>query len=427
MSDGAERAADVRFVYADRLAAYELSPSHPYKPVRLDLVRTLLEDCEALRDGDLMEVEPLDAEELQIVHYGASVGGVARASRDGASPETFKHGLGTGDNPIFDGMHDVYLDICAATATAVDAVVSGEVRRAASFAGGLHHAHRAKASGFCVYNDLAVAIARAVRDHGIRVAYLDIDVHHGDGVQWLFYDDPRVMTISLHESGRYLFPGTGHAYEIGEDGGQGTAVNMPLEPYTGDASWQEAFEAVVPAALRAFQPDLLVLQAGADAHFHDPLADLALTLEGMRRTYARVVELAEDVAGGRLVATGGGGYDPYRTVPRAWAALWAVLAGRELPEAVPRSWRDRWSGASNVELPRMMLDEDEPGHTAREDLIGSQNRAVATRLLEQLEPMWSSWDPDAASSVAGGRVAGGRATGSRARHDGSGDRGSDDS
>jgi acetoin utilization protein AcuC len=243
-----------------------------------------------------------------------------------------------------------------------------------------------------VYNDLAVAIAGAVRDFDLRVAYLDIDVHHGDGVQWLFYDDPRVMTISLHESGRYLFPGTGHTYETGEGDGVGTAVNVPLEPRTGDESYLESFDTVVPAALRAFAPDLIVLQAGADMHFHDPLADLSVTLAGMHDSYRRVVELADELTGGKLVATGGGGYDPYRTVPRAWAGLWAAMTDRELPDRVPTGWHERWSGESNVELPRSMLDEDAPNATNQKDSIRSQNQAVARRLLGQLEPIWNEWE-----------------------------------
>lgn len=386
-------AGPVRFVYAERLATYELSPSHPYKPVRLDLVRTLLDACGLLEDGETMDVQPLDPAELEVVHAREYLRAVKRASDKGPSTDAYAFGLGTGDNPIFSGMHEIGLDICASTATAVDAVLDGAALRTTSLAGGLHHAHHAKASGFCVYNDLAVAIARAVRDRDVRIAYLDIDVHHGDGVQWLFYDDPRVMTISLHESGRYLFPGTGHTYEIGEGEGKGTSVNVPLEPYTGDESFLEAFDTVVPAALRAFAPDLIVLQAGADMHFHDPLADLAVTIEGMHAAYRRVADLADELTDGRLVATGGGGYDPYRTVPRAWAGLWSALTGRPLPDEVPASWRSRWSGEANVELPRTMLDADEPETQGRRDLIRSQNRAVAGRLLDQLRPIWNEGIP----------------------------------
>ena len=227
-------------------------------------------------------------------------------------------------------MHEAISRVCAATFTAVDLVASGKAKRALNLAGGLHHAHANKASGFCVYNDLAMAIEHAVKKYKLRVAYVDIDAHHGDGVQWLFYDRADVMTISLHESGRYLFPGTGHTYETGKDTGRGYSVNVPLEPFSEDESYLEAFEAVVPTALRYFQPDLIVLQAGADMHRFDPLADLALSIQGMQKSYLRMSELAEELCEGRLVATGGGGYDPYRTVPRAWAALWAAVSRQEI-------------------------------------------------------------------------------------------------
>ena len=397
-----EASPDARFFYDPSLATYELSPSHPFKPVRLDLIRTLLEDASLLDDAEIADVPTPDPAILERVHEPAYVRAVRTASRDGPSPDAYTYGLGTGDNPIFAGMHEAVLGVCAATDAAVEAVASGTTTRAVNFAGGLHHAHRAKASGFCVYNDLAVAIAGAVQRHGMRVAYLDVDVHHGDGVQWLFYDDPRVMTISLHESGRYLFPGTGHTYEIGDDAAQGTAVNVPLEPGTGDESYLESLDAVVPAALEAFQPDLIVLQAGADMHFHDPLADLVVTLAGMHESYRRIVDLADRFTDGRIVATGGGGYDPYRTVPRAWAGLWAALTGRELPDAVPARWRERWTAEANVELPRAMLDDDAPARTGRLDLIRSQNRAVANRLLEQLRPIWRGWHDDEDAKHEGG-------------------------
>lgn len=383
----------VRFFYDAALATYELSPSHPFKPVRLDLIRTLLELTGLLHEGEIADVPAAAKGLLERAHDPAYVRAVKTASRDGPSPDSYTFGLGTGDNPIFSGMHDVVLGICAATDAAVDSVARGDAQRAASFAGGLHHAHAAKASGFCIYNDLAVAIMGAVEGHGLRVAYLDLDVHHGDGVQWLFYDDPRVMTISLHESGRYLFPGTGHTYEIGDGEAKGTAVNVPLEPGTGDESYLESFDAVVPAALAAFRPDLIVLQAGADMHFHDPLADLTVTLAGMHESYRRVVALAERWTGGRMVATGGGGYDPYRTVPRAWAGLWAALTERELPDQIPSAWRDRWSEEADVDLPTTMLDQDEPATSGRTDMIRSQNRAVAKRLLGQLRPIWDTWQP----------------------------------
>ncbi len=401
MSAGA-RSADgapgerLRFVYDASLASYSLSDEHPFKPVRLELVRTLLSDLGALRPAHLAAVEPLADDALLGVHERRFVEAVRAASRGDAPPDAYSFGLGTGDNPIFPGMHEAVLAVCAATVTALELVATGAARRAVSFAGGLHHAQRARASGFCVYNDLALAIRRAVDRHGLRVAYVDLDAHHGDGVQWLFYDEPRVMTISLHESGRYLFPGTGHTYETGRGPGRGCAVNVPLEPFTEDASFLEVFDLVVPRALRRFRPDLIVLQAGADMHRNDPLADLALSLTGMAAAYGRVAELSEELTGGRLVATGGGGYDPFRTVPRAWAALWAALDGSALPEDVPVAWRERWRGRSPVELPLHTTDAAERWDAMpRREQIASHNRATAERLIDVLEDIWSASREDA--------------------------------
>ena len=280
--------------------------------------------------------------------------------------------------------------VCSATVTATDLVASGKAKRAVNLSGGLHHAHAAQASGFCLYNDLALGIGHAVEKHGMRVAYVDIDAHHGDGVQGLFYDRGEVLTVSMHESGRYLFPGTGHTYEVGKGEGRGLSVNVPLEPYTEDASYLEAFEAVVPVALRTFGPDLIVLQAGADMHYFDPLADLKLSVSGMAQSYRRMVELADELCEGRLVATGGGGYDPYRTVPRAWALLWAALTRQTLPDAVPEAWLNEWRGQSPVELPGTVQDDMETWNpTPRRDEIASHNRAVARRMLTTAEPIWA--------------------------------------
>lgn len=242
----------VRFVYAADLAAFELGPSHPFKPVRLELTRSLLADAGLLHPDEVVAPAPLSEKALLSVHSATYVAAVKAASSTKDVDDLYAFGLGTGDNPVFEGMHEAVLGICAATMTAFELVCSGEATRAVNFAGGLHHALHAKASGFCVYNDIAIGIHRAVDDHGMRVAYVDLDAHHGDGVQEAFYDTPEVMTISLHESGRYLFPGTGHTYETGRGAGRGLAVNMPLEPFTEDESFLEAFERVVPRAIEVF-------------------------------------------------------------------------------------------------------------------------------------------------------------------------------
>ncbi len=393
----------LRFVFDPELASFQLAPEHPFKPVRYELARTLLLAAGALDPDEVVPPRAVTDEDLMTVHderYVALVRAASSPARRPPDPELQRHGLATADDPVFPRMHELVKGVVAATVTAVDLVATGEAARAANLSGGLHHALRDRASGFCVYNDLAVALRRAVDRHGLRVAYVDVDAHHGDGVQWLFYDEPRVLTVSLHESGRYLFPGTGFTYETGNGSGRGSAVNVPLEPFTDDDSFLECLEAVVPRALRRFAPDLIVVQAGADMHHRDPLADLSLTLRGMRGAYERLVELAEELTGGRLVLTGGGGYDAYRTVPRAWALAWSALAGRPLPDEVPASWRAEWEARLGVELPATFADE-EPEPAPRAAAIASRNRSVAERLVTQLEEIWSE-----APAAAGARPAG---------------------
>lgn len=383
----AEREA--AFVYAPELASWRLAPGHPFEPRRLDALRDLATSWGILDEADLLAPEPIRDGELARVHDEAYLRMVRRVSRGERPPEAYLFGLGTADTPVSDGVHEAVAGVCAATATAMEAVLDGRARRAASFSGGLHHAMPDHASGFCIYDDLAVAILRAT-DRGLRVAYLDLDAHHGDGVQRTFYERADVMTISLHESGRYLFPGTGHSYELGTGEGRGTSVNLPLEPFSEDDSYLEAFDLVVPRALRAFRPDVIVLQAGSDAHLSDPLAHLALTLTGMRDAYRRVVALADELTGGRLVVTGGGGYDAYGVAPRAWAQAWAALSGRPAPDRTPDGWRDRWREAAGQELPESAVDTpDDYPPQPRRPLVRGHNLAMARRLLTVLEPIWN--------------------------------------
>jgi len=389
---------DHAFVYAPDLAAFDLAHDHPFKPIRLELTRTLLESAGLLTPDQVVAPEPLSDKDLLSVHDARFVEAVKAASRGEEVPGAQAYGLGTSDNPIFSGMHEAVLGVTAATVTAVDLVASDQRSRAANFSGGLHHALAARASGFCLYNDLAVAIRRAVERYGVRVAYVDLDAHHGDGVQWIFYEDPNVLTVSLHESGRYLFPGTGHTYETGKGAGRGTAVNVPLEPYTEDDSFLEVFDLVVPAALRHFRPDLIVLQAGADMHVRDPLADMSLTLTSMAESYRRMVALADEVSGGRLVITGGGGYDPYRTVPRAWSHAWAALIGAELPGPLPEAWLETWrarlgSLANNLPTEAGELPEEFPP-LPRRAAISRRNRVVANRTIETLQELWRKQEPN---------------------------------
>ncbi|MDZ7708173.1 MAG: acetoin utilization protein AcuC [Trueperaceae bacterium] len=391
MSDDAAAAEpnlDAAFVYAPHLASWTLSADHPFKPVRLALVKDLLETAGLLHPHEIVAPARLRAGELSRVHDAEYLEMVARVSRGERPEEAFRFGLGTADTPVVDGLHESVQAVCAATVTAMQLVIDGRTKRAATFSGGLHHAMPDRASGFCVYDDLALAILRAT-DHGLRVAYLDLDAHHGDGVQHVFYDRADVLTISVHESGRYLFPGTGHSYELGTGAGRGLSVNLPLEPFTEDDSYLEAFDEVVPRALRAFAPDLLLVQAGADPHRDDPLADLSLTLSGMRDVYRRVAALADELTGGRWIVTGGGGYETFSVAPRAWAQAWSAMTGRDVPDRLPDAWRERWRDAAGGPLPGRALDgpDDYPPQPRRLQVQG-HNTAVAKRLSAVLEPIW---------------------------------------
>jgi acetoin utilization protein AcuC len=332
-------------VFDKTLTDYDFGPAHPMSPLRVDLTMRLAEELGVTgpNGAGLPRVNaPVAPDDLiATVHTPSYMEAVQRASED---PYRFDpdHGLGSEDNPTFAGMHQASAHVVGATVEAARQVWNGAVLHAVNIAGGLHHALPDKASGFCVYNDVAVGI-RWLLEHGAsKVAYVDVDVHHGDGVERIFYDDPRVLTVSLHETGQMLFPGTGFPNDTGGPGAEGSAVNVALPPGTADAGWLRAFHAVVPPLVREFAPDVLVTQLGCDSHIEDPLAHLMLTVDGQRATYLALHDLAHEVCGGRWVATGGGGYAIVDVVPRAWTHLLAVVNGAPLDPATPTAegWRD---------------------------------------------------------------------------------------
>ncbi len=350
--------AQAAVLWDEALLAYDLG-EHPLNPVRLELTMALARDLGVLdRAGVQVRTAPPAPDELLTrVHREDYLQAVRSAPLD---PFFSGWGLGTTDNPVFDGMHEASARVVGATVAAAEAVWTGAARRAVNVAGGLHHAMPARASGFCVYNDVAVAIARLLDLGARRVAYIDVDVHHGDGVQAIFWDDPRVLTISLHESPLTLFPGTGFPDETGGRGAEGTAVNVALPAGTGDDGWHRAFHAVVPSVLRAFEPEILVTQCGADGHRLDPLADLRLSVDGQRATYLALRALADEFCGGRWVATGGGGYALVEAVPRAWTHLLATVTGDPLDPATltPPTWRSLAARRRpGVDIPLRMTDD----------------------------------------------------------------------
>ncbi|MEJ7744054.1 MAG: acetoin utilization protein AcuC [Nocardioidaceae bacterium] len=329
-------------VFDEDLTRYDFGAGHPLAPVRIDLTMRLARCLGVLDlpDLELVRAPIASDEQIRLVHTDAYVRAV-RAASDEPHGQYLALGLGTDDNPIFAGMHDASAAVVGATLEAARRVWSGEKMHAANISGGLHHAMADLASGFCIYNDPAIAIAWLLDQGAERVAYVDIDVHHGDGVQAAFYDDPRVLTISLHEDPGSLFPGTGRVSESGGPDADGCAVNVALPPGTGDEGWLRAFHAVVPALLRSFRPDVLVSQHGCDSHLDDPLAHLMLSVDGQRAAHLALHDLAHEVCGGKWVVTGGGGYAIYHVVPRTWTHLLAVVGGGPLdPQtAVPEEWR----------------------------------------------------------------------------------------
>ena len=371
--------ADLIVVRADRNDAYDLGPGHPLLPAARELSIELAEAAGILDGPRVRQVvaEPADDAAVIRVHAPAYVAAVKRYAANpimAATPEAAIWGLGPGgDTPAFAGMHAAAAAVCGASIEAARAVWEGDAKRSFAPQGGLHHAFANRAAGFCIYNDPAVAIAWLL-DHGAeRVAYVDIDVHHGDGVQWIFYEDPRVLTCSVHESGQTLFPGTGGLGERGVGPGAGLSVNIPLPAFAGTVPYLRAIEEVIVPAVTAFHPDVLVTQNGVDPHHQDPLAHLNVEMAAFPRLWEILAGLADTAAGGRWVALGGGGYNP-DVLPRAYAMLAAEMAGAAVPEHLPTGWLTKAEAFFGRPLTDRFLG-DEPIETAVDTRTAADQRA----------------------------------------------------
>ena len=387
-------------VFGPRSTDYDFGPGHPLTPRRFGPGIDLLRSVGA--EPGLMP-EPATDADLRLSHVQEYIEVVRRFSFD-----PYGHaeaGIGQSDNPPFAGMHEAAAAVAGGSMRAMEAILRGDIEHAFHPGGGLHHAMRGMASGFCIYNDPALAIARARRD-GLRVLYIDLDVHHGDGVQALFWDDPGVLTFSIHESGRYLFPGTGDVDEVGEGVAAGTVINVPLPPFTGEDAWYRIVEAYLPVLAAAFGPDLIVSQHGADSHAWDPLAHLNVTTTAHGKAARLVDALAHGYGQGRWLATGGGGYDVYRVVTRTWALTWLAGVHRDPPASTPEAWRRRWAEEAarygQAPLPERFDDEPNAGlpfdgaqeaSEQRALMLASIHRGVVIpRLLEAaIEAGW--WSP----------------------------------
>ncbi|KOS64726.1 acetoin utilization protein AcuC [Lysinibacillus agricola] len=338
------------FVYSPEQLGYKFSDTHPFNHKRLTLTMDLLKNIEALDDLDIVPARVATEEELLLAHDPKYIDIVKRAGHGELSEaQCESYGIGTEDTPIFENMHEASAQLVGGTLTAVDYVMEGKVEHALNLGGGLHHGFRGRASGFCIYNDSTVAIRYLQEKYNARVLYVDTDAHHGDGVQWSFYEDPDVCTLSIHETGRYLFPGTGNITERGNGQGYGTSFNFPIDAFTEDESFLEIYEKSMREVFEFFKPDVVLTQNGADAHYFDPLTHLYGTMNIYREIPKLAHKLAHEYCGGKWIAVGGGGYDIWRVVPRAWSMLWLEMTDQQLPTGpLPQAWLDRWQPEAPV-------------------------------------------------------------------------------
>jgi acetoin utilization protein AcuC len=369
-------------VFGPRSLDYDFGSAHPLTPRRFGPGIDLLQAVGAVPG---IAPEPASDDELRLAHTAAYIEVVRRFSEFDHGWMEPEAGIGVGgDDPPFHGMHDAAAAVAGGSLRAIEAILSGDVEHAFHPGGGLHHAMPGRASGFCIYDDPALAIARA-RLEGRRVLYVDVDVHHGDGVEVIHAADPGVLTLSIHESGRYLFPGSGFVDDVGEGSAAGTIVDVPLEPDTGEAAWLAAVRTLVPEIAATFGPDLVVSQHGADSHAWDPLAHLRNTTTAMGAAARLVDRVAHRFAGGQWLSTGGGGYGVYDVVPRSWSLVWLAAAHRDMPDRLPVAWRERWAGEAarygTRTLPTTFQDPPNAGDPPSRSTAAADRQSAATAAL----------------------------------------------
>lgn len=373
------------FVYSDEYISYCFNEDHPFNQKRVMLARDLLEKANALSSKDILLPRKATEEEIYLIHHPEYVNAVKKAGQGLlAEEEGYYYGIGTDDTPFFPNMHEASSLLVGGSLTAVDAVMEGRAAHALNLGGGLHHGFSKKASGFCIYNDGAIAIKYLREKYDLRVLYVDTDAHHGDGVQDAFYDDPNVCTLSIHETGRYLFPGTGNVAERGSKSGYGFSFNFPIDAFTEDDSFLEIYKQAMEEITSYFKPDIIVTQNGVDAHCFDPLTHLSSTM----RIYERIPQLAHELAHqycqGRWVALGGGGYDIWRVVPRGWAQVWNVMkTGLPASGKLPEAWLTAWQKESPVALPEFWEDRpDVYKPIPRKPEINEKNKIMMNKSLQ---------------------------------------------
>lgn len=375
------------FIYSDMLLNYQFHRAHPFNQKRILITKELLEASKILNESEIISPRIASDDELLLFHDAIYVDAVKEASRHRISYTKGKpFGLGTEDTPIFTNMHEASCYIVGGSLAAVDAVLEQGMDHALHLGGGLHHSFKRKAAGFCVYNDAAIAIQYIRKNYGLRVLYVDTDAHHGDGVQAAFYGDSDVCTLSIHETGRYLFPGTGQSHERGIKHGRGYTFNIPIDAFTDDESFLYVYESAFRNICQFFKPDIIITQNGADAHTYDPLSHLCTTMTIYKQIPMLAHELAHEFCRGKWIALGGGGYDIWRVVPRAWAQVWSVMkTGQPQSGAIPNAWIHKWQKEASVSLPTYWHDDKTiVPHIPRKKEIANNNARTLAKALKYI-------------------------------------------
>ncbi|UOY94522.1 acetoin utilization protein AcuC [Ectobacillus sp. JY-23] len=375
---------DSVFIYSEAFQDYRFSDEHPFNQLRVKLVYDLLQKGGFIHESQIVSPRMATDEEIALIHDSAYIKAVKKAGKGLLDKQSaLPYGLGTEDTPIFPDMHEASAWLVGGTLTAVDYVLEGKAKHALNLGGGLHHGFKGKASGFCVYNDSSIAIEYIRRKYGLRVLYVDTDAHHGDGVQWSFYDTPDVCTFSMHETGRYLFPGTGAVNERGHGPGYGYSFNVPLDAFTEDDSFLETYRTMMHEVAAYFKPDIILTQNGADAHYYDPLTHLCSTM----RIYRDIPKIAHEVAHqychGRWIAVGGGGYDIWRVVPRAWSLIWLEMQEQTVSGLLPPEWIETWKPHAKTPICTHWEDVEQLyTPIPRKNEIEEKNRLTMLKSLE---------------------------------------------
>lgn len=374
-----------RVIHNPKYSLYNLGDNHPFSPLRIEMVIDLLKEWKLFAEPVLSE--PIDPEILKTIHEESYVDAVEQASTEINTNNLEVYGLGTADNPIFEQMALAARYQVGGTHLGARLLIEDKANKVLHLGGGFHHAHHKLAAGFCIYNDLSMAIKEMINSDW-HVAYIDIDVHHGDGVQEMFYSNSNVLNISIHESGEFLFPGKGWIHELGSGSGRALNLNVPLEPFSEGDSYIEALEKVVKPALSWFKPNAIIVQAGADAHYSDPLADNLLTTHDYEKIFKKILGYTDLWCNGKALFTLGGGYSITAT-PRIWTLLYLIINNINIPDHLPDVWRQKWSKILNKNLPTNLHDKLPAfNQIERKKEILNSNRDVMQRLMDAVAPHW---------------------------------------